>query len=133
MEQFNCVLSSWGRWAGFELFSRVIRTTHERELKIRLDHLIEDAFPHGGPNTTQRSMSLENYFRYLEWQELTEARANATQARTFSIAAIVISVISVFISIGISLWLASRPITIDPTQIDELKTAMSRPVTGQGP
>ena len=95
--------------------------------KIKIDWLIEEIFPRFDHNSGKRGLSVENYFRLVELDELTEARKNGAEAKRLAITAIIISVVSAFASIYMTYWQSSNAVTIDRAQFDKL--VQSRPVT----
>lgn len=61
------------------------------------------------------TVSLETEFKYIDYQELKFARENAEEARKFSIIAIVIAIISVFVAILMPL-IITQTVNIDDEQ-----------------
>jgi len=62
-------------------------------------------------------MDIDAYFRYIEHQELTEARRAAKQATYLAIGAIILSVLTGVFSI----WQSSKPIFIADSQMNKVQ------------
>ncbi|MFT5700904.1 MAG: hypothetical protein ACI8ZB_003789 [Desulforhopalus sp.] len=98
------------------------QTLGEEEKKKRLNilRLYKDCFSNymGG----NRTISLDSYFKLIEHQELVEAQQNAKSARSFSIGAIIVALISILISVVFSILQFHQPILLDANQFNEIKT-----------
>lgn len=77
---------------------KYLNDTYDYEFRSHLEHTeLEEIFEftfgnRGLSNITPYPMKGEAYFRLLEYEELSEARKNAREARWLSIAAIIIAV-----------------------------------------
>ena len=69
----------------------------------------------------KQKMSIDSYFKLLEYEELVDARKTAKSARRFSVVAIVISLVAIFVSSGIAIYQTIVPSKMDSEQIKELK------------
>jgi len=66
-------------------------------------------------------MSMEAYFKFIEYVELTEARKSSTKATNFASFAIIVSILSMGASIYFSVVQLNTPTSLNETQIEEIK------------
>lgn len=95
-----------------------------RYLKQSIDKLLEESCPSTTERTSgvrARVMSMDSYFKLLEHEELIEVKNSSNSARKFSIIAIAIA----FISLFVSLLFGFKPTTINESQIDRIIKSIS--------
>ena len=70
----------------------------------------------GDPSNRKYYLNVEGYFKLLEYRELSDARKSSKEAKKYAIAAIVISIITLAISIYFSNMELKQKTTIDNKQ-----------------
>jgi|GEM_PF-5391264 len=94
-----------------------------------LDHIAKEIGPiHRGGNYKESSISLENYFRLLEYDELRESRIASTEAKRYSMIAITISSLALLLAPLLTWWQIKsdvqivEPVEIESEQLIQLNT-----------
>jgi hypothetical protein len=79
--------------------------------------------------STERVWVLKNeyYFRLLEYRELQESRIAAAEARKYSLIAISISIVAIFLTIFIGYLQVRSPIIISEKQLAEILDVVGQP------
>lgn len=70
----------------------------------------------GDPANRKYFLNTEGYFKLLEYRELSDARKSSKEARTYAIAAILISIATLIASIYFSIRVLEQKIVIDDKQ-----------------
>lgn len=70
----------------------------------------------GEPSNRKYYLNIEGYFKLLEYRELSDARKSSKEAKIYAIAAIVISIITLLVSIYFSNMELKQKTTIDNKQ-----------------
>ncbi len=73
-------------------------------------------------DSNKYTINFDSHFKYIDYQELKFARENAKTAKTLSLCAIGIAVLSIAAAIFAQLWL--NTVRIDPEQINRILNAL---------
>jgi magnesium-transporting ATPase (P-type) len=71
-------------------------------------------------------INTEGYFKLLDYRELKEARSSSKEARYYAIIAIVISIITLFVSIYFSNKALNQDIKLDSNQFKVIEEAIEK-------
>ena len=87
--------------------------------KVKLNILIGQIFTDTGENVGRMMLKVESCFAIIEYDELNEARRSAKSANYWALTALVVSIISTFISIYFNVVQLKTPTEIKQEQIDQ--------------
>lgn len=88
--------------------------------KARVNIFIGQIFTATGANDGRIMLKVESCFAILEYDELNEARRSAKSANCWALTALVVSIISTFISIYFNVLQLNTPTEIKQKQIDQI-------------
>ncbi|MDH5612897.1 MAG: hypothetical protein OEY66_10630 [Gammaproteobacteria bacterium] len=99
-----------------------LETTEKRQhfRRVLLD-VFSSPIGQGSLGENKLFMTMEAYFKFIEYVELTEARKSSTKATYFASFAILVSIVSMVASIIFSVIQLNSPTTINEDQMEEIK------------
>jgi hypothetical protein len=89
----------------------------DADLEEKIKQIIYNYFVEENNNI---QISLDSYFKLIEYIELEESRKSSKSAKRWAILAIILNVIALIISLSVSFYLNTKPIKLNENQLTEI-------------